>query len=162
VYINFAYDVFAESRNDRIIVEIQRAKYDFNLDRFLHYHMMAIAELQRSAKHYEIRKRVYTIVVLTAPGVLKDKDDKPFSEDVLISEFDPKTLDGRVFNCYGHKLMFLNPHSLNKKTPPSYVDWFDLITESIHHPENPSINLKNKAIKTVAIDVQIINFTSRS
>jgi len=34
--INFA--IFAESKDERVIVEIQRVNYDYNFDRFLHYH----------------------------------------------------------------------------------------------------------------------------
>jgi hypothetical protein len=37
-YIDFAYDIFAESKDNRVIIEIQRVNYDYSFDRFLHYH----------------------------------------------------------------------------------------------------------------------------
>ena len=79
-YINFAYDIFAQSEDERVIVEIQRVNYDYNFDRFLHYHTMAL-------------------------------------------------------------------------------DRFDLLQESIHHPQNPQINLNNQAIKKVATLIEEDNLT---
>ncbi|TAD95614.1 MAG: hypothetical protein EAZ97_15230, partial [Bacteroidetes bacterium] len=43
-YIDFKYDIFAESKDKRVVVEIQKVDYDYNFDRFLLYHNMAIAE----------------------------------------------------------------------------------------------------------------------
>jgi len=149
-YIDFAYDIFAESKDERVIVEIQRVNYDYSFDRFLHYHHMAIAELQRSAKGYHIKPTVYTIVVLTASDIIEDKDGEIVEEDILISDVNPHNLKGENFNFYGHQLIFLNPNFKNDKTPPRIKDWLDLIWESIENPENPKINLKNKAIKKAA------------
>src|SRR3972149_8040706 len=57
-YIDFKLDIFAESTDHRVIIEIQRIDYDYNFDRFLHYFLMAIAELQKSSKDYAIDKTV--------------------------------------------------------------------------------------------------------
>jgi len=51
--IDFKYDIFAESKDKRVIVEIQRIDYDYNFDRFLLYHNMAIAEMQRTSEEYK-------------------------------------------------------------------------------------------------------------
>ena len=111
---------------------------------------MAIAELQRSAKGYQIKPIVYSIVVLTASDIVEDKDGEIVEEDILISYVNPHNLKSETFNFYGHQLIFLNPHFKNDKTPPRIKDWLDLILESIENPENPKINLKNKAIKKAA------------
>src|SRR5689334_17410756 len=47
--INFRYDIFAQDPAHRIIVEIQKVDYDYNFDRFLHYHLQGITEQQRSS-----------------------------------------------------------------------------------------------------------------
>jgi len=65
--VDFRLDIFAESVDKRIIVEIQRIEYDHNFDRFLHYFLMTIAEQQKSSENYAIKKTVYVIVVLTEP-----------------------------------------------------------------------------------------------
>lgn len=146
-YIDFAYDIFAESADDRVIVEIQRVNYDYNFDRFLHYHTMAITELQRKASDYKIKPTVYTIVILTTPSVIEDKEGETVQDDVLISDVNPRNRKGQVRNFYGHQLIFLSPKFKTDDTPKSLQDWFDLITESIDHPETPKVNLKNKGIK---------------
>jgi predicted transposase/invertase (TIGR01784 family) len=158
-YIDFAYDIFAESTDHRVIIEIQRVKYDYNFDRFLHYHMMAIAEFQKSANDYKIESTIYTIVVLTAPTAIEDKDGEKVKNDILISDINPRDLDGNVVNFYGHQLIFLNPNFKSAKTPPAIKDWFNLILESIENPDNPKINLKNKAIKKAVKLIESDNLT---
>ena len=59
--IDFELDIFAESKDKRIIVEIQRIDYDYNFDRFLNYFLATIIEQQKSAKKYKIDKIVYGI-----------------------------------------------------------------------------------------------------
>ena len=116
-YIDFAYDIFAESTDDRVIVEIQRVNYDYNFDRFLHYHTMAITQLQRKASDYKIKPTVYTIVILTTPSVIEDKDGETVQDDVLISDVNPRNRKGQVRNFYGHQLIFLTPKFKTDETP---------------------------------------------
>ena len=66
-YVDFELDIFAESIDKRICIEIQRIEYDVHFDRFLHYFLMLIAEQQKGSKYYGIERTVYVIVVLTAP-----------------------------------------------------------------------------------------------
>jgi hypothetical protein len=66
-YVDFELDIFAESIDKRICVEIQRIEYDHHFDRFLHYFFMLIAEQQKNSKEYKIEQTVYVIIVLTAP-----------------------------------------------------------------------------------------------
>jgi len=145
-YVDFEIDLFAESDDHRVIVEIQRIEYDYNFDRFLHYFMMSIAELQRSCEDYKIEKSVYGIIVITAPYKITDKGN-PIRDEVLITNLNPRNLKGQELDLFGHKLLFLNPNYRNNETPQSIKDWLDLIYESIHNPENPKINQNNKAIE---------------
>ncbi len=41
----------------------------------------------------------------------------------------------------------MNPNYKGEETPQNYRDWLDLIYESIHHPDNPDVNIKNEGIK---------------
>jgi predicted transposase/invertase (TIGR01784 family) len=158
-YIDFSYDIFAETKDNRVIVEIQRVKYDYHFDRFLHYHNMAIAELQRKASDYKIKRKVYTIVVLTAPSLITDEEGKSVEDDVYISDVNPRNRQDKVVKFYGHQLIFLNPNFKTDDTPSALKDWFDLILESIKNPENPKINFQNKAIKRAAELIEDDNFT---
>ncbi|MBI5417462.1 PD-(D/E)XK nuclease family transposase [Candidatus Poribacteria bacterium] len=147
--IDIKFDIFAESTDNRIIVEIQRMDYDYNFDRFLDYFLAAIIELQKNYKSYKIEKTVYTIVLITAPYII-NKQGLPVKDDVLITELNPKNLKGQMRDLFGHKLVFLNPNYQDPETPPSIKDWLQLIHQSIHNPEHPDININKTAIKKVA------------
>jgi hypothetical protein len=145
--IDFSYDIFAESKDHRVIIEIQKAEIDYHFDRFLHYHYMAVSELQRKAADYKIDQTVYTIVLLTAPYTIHTKTGLPIKNELLISDSDPRDLQGKIIPIYGHKLIFLNPNHKTGRTPKKYRDWLDLVYESIHNSENYKVNLQNSAIK---------------
>jgi G:T-mismatch repair DNA endonuclease (very short patch repair protein) len=149
-YIDFKYDVFAQSKDKRVIVEIQKVDYDYNFDRFLLYHNMAIAELQRSSKEYKASKVVYTIVVCTGKYVAKEWDGTAIEKDVLFHHSNLFDMDGKEIDVFGHKLIFLNHHYIKAHTPEAYTDWLNLVKESIKNPENPTINLKNHGVKKVS------------
>jgi predicted transposase/invertase (TIGR01784 family) len=145
--IDITLDIFAESTDHRVIIEIQKIDYDYNFDRFLHYFMMAIAQLQKSAEEYSIDHTVYTIVVLTAPYIIDQKNNRPIKDEVMITSLNPRNLEDKVVEIYGHKLIFLNHCYKNGNTPANYRDWLDLIYESIHNPGNYKVNLDNQGIK---------------
>jgi len=145
--INFKYDIFAEDTEKRVIVEIQRVEFDHNFDRFLHYHLQAITEQQRSSKNYSVDRTVYTIVVVTAPYKVNKKTHEIYQDEVLISNLNPKNLKGIERPVFNHELFFLNPNYKDDETPQNYRDWLDLIYESIHNPKNPNLNLDNEGIK---------------
>jgi predicted transposase/invertase (TIGR01784 family) len=144
--INFKYDIFAEDNKKRVIIEIQKVEYDHNFDRFLHYHLQAITEQQRSSEDY-VERTVYTIVVMTAPYKINEKTREFYRDEVLISALNPKNLKGVERKLFNHELIYLNPNYKGQDTPQNYRDWLDLIYESIHNPENPNINIQNEGIK---------------
>ena len=133
-YIDFELDIFAESIDKRIVIEIQRIEYDHHFDRFLHYFLMLIAEQQKKAKEYSIDRTVYVIVVLTAPYKISEKNGKPILDEVLLLTLNPQTLKGEIRDMFGHQLVCLNPNHPDPDTPPQIRDWLDLIYQSIHSP----------------------------
>ncbi len=157
--INFRYDVFAEDKEKRIIVEIQKVEYDHNFDRFLHYHLQAITEQQRTSSDYSVDRTVYTIVLMTAPYKINTKTREIYQDEVLISNLNPKNLKGIARQIFNHELIYLNPNYKGPDTPQNYRDWLDLIYESIHNPENPQINIQNEGVKRVAEIVSYDNIS---
>ena len=149
-YVDFELDIFAETVDKRIVIEIQRVEYDHNFDRFLHYFMMVIAEQQKRSKEYDLSQTVYVIVVLTSPYRISDKSGQPVKDEVLLVKLNPKTLTGEERDLYGHQLVFLNPNYRDNSTPTSIRDWLDLIYESIHNSEEPVINQENAGIRRAA------------
>lgn len=158
--INFKYDIFAEDTKRRIVVEIQKVEYDrqatlHNFDRFLHYHLQAITEQQRSSEDYSVEKTVYTIVVMTAPYKINEKTREFYRDEVLISTLNPKNLNGIERKLFNHELIYLNPNYKGDDTPQNYRDWLDLIYESIHNPQNPKVNILNEGVKRA---VEIVSY----
>jgi hypothetical protein len=160
-HIRFKMDLFAESKDHRVIVEIQKVDYDYNHDRFVHYFLANVLDQQREGEEYAFAREVYTIVVITAPYKINEKSGKPLRDDVLLTTLNPQTLNGQVRQLYGHKLMFLNPNYMGLDTPPQILDWMALIHESIHHPENPRINLSKPAIMKAALLAEIDEMDGR-
>ncbi len=154
-YVDFELDIFAETTDKRICIEIQRVEYDHHFDRFLHYFLMLIAEQQKSAKEYNIEQTVYVIVILTAPYKISEKNGKPILDEVLLLKLNPETLQGEVRELYGHQFVCLNPNHPNEETPKQIRDWLDLIYQSIHSPERPVLNTENEGIRKA---VELISF----
>lgn len=154
-YVDFELDIFAETIDKRIVIEIQRVEYDHHFDRFLHYFLMLIAEQQRTAKEYSINQTVYLIVVLTAPYTINEKNGKAIKDEVLLININPQTLKGEIRDLYGHQFVCLNPNHPNEDTPQRIRDWLDLIYQSIHSPERLSLNIKNLGIKKA---IELISF----
>ncbi len=154
-YVDFKLDIFAESIDKRIVIEIQRIDYDHNFDRFLHYFLMVIAEQQKRSKDYGINQTVYLIVVLTAPYTINEKNGQPVLDEVLLLRLNPKTIRGEERDLYGHQLVCLNPNYSDNDTPQEIRDWLDLIYQSIHNPERPVVNTKNEGIRKA---IELISF----
>ncbi len=157
--IDFKLDIYAESVDKRVVVEIQRRDYDYNFDRFLHYFLMVIAEQQKKAPVYDIPQTVYMIVVLTAPYKFDEKNGKAVRDEVLLMKFNPQTLLGIERDIYGHKLVWLNPNHPDESTPQQIRDWLDLIYQSIHSPERPMLSETNEGVKRAATLINYDNLT---
>lgn len=153
--IDMVFDIFAESTDKRVVVEIQRMDYDYHFDRFLGYFTSAILQQQRRAPDYTIGRQVYMIIVLTAPYKIDPVTHAILKDEVLISSCDPRNLQDESIPIYGHKLIFLNPNFRKENTPANYRDWLDLIYESIHNPEDYKVNLANEGIR---LAVELIDF----
>ena len=159
-YIDFELDIYAESKDKKIAIEIQKVEYDQHFDRFLHYFLMLIAEQQKSAKQYRIDQTVYVIVVLTAPYTISEKDGKPILDEFLLLDFNMQNIDGEIRDLYGHQFVCLNPNHPNQNTPQKIRDWLDLIYQSIHNPERPALNTENEGIRKAIELIDYENFTN--
>ncbi len=148
--IKFRMDLFAEDTANRTVVEIQKVDYDYTYDRFTHYFTGNLVDIQRTSKTYEYAKDVYIIVVVTSAYRMRDKNGVLIKDDVLITDINPRTLNGEVREMHNHKLVVLNSTHTTIHTPPAIRDWLDLIKESIKNPENPQINKSKPAIVRAA------------
>jgi len=160
-YIDFELDIFAETTDRRIAIEIQRVEYDHHFDRFLYYFLMLIAEQQKRAKEYNVDQTVYLIVVLTAPYTILQKDGKAVKDEVLLVDINPKTLDGEIRELFQHQFVGLNPNHPQPNTPQNIRDWLDLIYQSIHNSERPVLNMENEGIRKAIELISYDNLTPK-
>jgi len=117
------FDLFAEDKKNRIVVDIQHERHADHYDRFLHYHCVALLEQIKQSLDYRPALKVFTIVVLTSGDRYK--------KDVLITDFDPHDLEGKAINEIPHKIIYLCPKYLNEKTPIAYREWLAVIEDSL-------------------------------
>ena len=159
--IAFELDIFAETEDHRMVIELQKVEYDYNFDRFLHYFLMLIAEQQKRAKEYTIKRTVYLILIMTEPyEVLKDLNGNLFEQEMIVTTLHTEDSGHDNVPLYPHKFIALNPNHKHAETPQAIRDWLDLIYESVNNPENPKINRQNKGIDKAANLIDMDNLTS--
>ena len=121
--VDSRFDLFAEDKKNRVIIDIQHRRYDDHYDRFLHYHCAALLEQAVSHANYKPKMQVYTLVVLTSGDLHKT--------DLSITDFEPKRLDGSGIGETQHKVIYICPKYVNKHTPEPYREWLRAIDDSL-------------------------------
>lgn len=125
-YVNLQYDLFAEDKEKRTIIEVQHVREDDFFDRFLYYHLIALVEQVRSYAAYRFERTVYTIVVLT-----RKPQPKHLRFSYAISDMNPTDEFGDQIQLYPHRLVFLSPNSVRPETPERARPWLELIADSL-------------------------------
>jgi hypothetical protein len=148
--IKFRMDLFAQSKDKRVVVEIQKVDYDYSYDRFSHYFLGNMIAMQRDSIDYSFAKDVYIIVVVTSAYRINELNGRPIKDDVLITDINPRNLKGEIRVMNNHKMVILNTTYINVDTPDDILDWMNLIAQSIKNPENPQINFNKPAIVKAA------------
>ena len=121
--VDSRFDLFAQDKKNRLIVDIQHKRYKDHYDRFLHYHCVALLEQITSSANYKPDMQVYTIVVLTSGDKHKT--------DILITDFRPQKLDGTYITETQHKIVYLCPKYVTDETPEPYQEWLKAINDSL-------------------------------
>ena len=121
--VDSRFDLFAEDKKNRTIVDIQHKRFPDHYARFFHYHCAALLEQVTNSDDYRPALKVYTVVVLTSG----DKHQK----DVSIIDCDPKDLQGQPMLEIPHKVIYLCPKYVNEKTPPLYREWLAAIEDTL-------------------------------
>ncbi len=122
--VEVKFDLYAEDKKNRIIVEIQHVRFADHYHRFLHYHCVALLEQITNSGNYKPNLQVFTFVILTSG----DKHKK----DITIIDFDPKDLQGNPIGEIPHKVIYICPKYLDKAiTPKQYHEWLEAIEDSL-------------------------------
>ncbi|MCK5877186.1 MAG: PD-(D/E)XK nuclease family transposase [Candidatus Marithrix sp.] len=137
--VNSRFDLFAEDKKNRVIVDIQHARYKDHYDRFLHYHCSAILEQVASSKSYKNNLQVYTLVILTSGDYHQN--------DIAVIDFDPKTLDGKPLGEIAHKIIYICPPYVNDNTPEPLRQWMQAIKDTQDGEVDETIYHKSEILK---------------
>ncbi len=140
--VDIKIDIFVQDPKHRLVIEIQRQRYDYHADRFLYYHDVAKVELIRSYQDYRFGHTVYTIVWLP-----RRTHDPFLSHSIVTTSLCSVTEAGEHLNLYPHRLYFLNPFYVNEHTPAGVADWLRLAAESITNPQHPTLNLERAILE---------------
>lgn len=117
-------DLYAEDKQNRVIVEIQHEHYADHYDRFLYYHCCAVIEQIASSKNYQPGLTVFTVVILTSSDQVKSA--------VSVTDFDPRDVEtNQPVGQLPHKILFLCPKYVTAKTPAKYREWLQAIQDSL-------------------------------
>lgn len=146
--VKLKYDLFAEDKERRIIVELQHVKEPDFFDRFLYYHIIGLAEQIQSYEDYQFGKTVYTIVLLTS---LPKKQHQAFG--MMNVRFDARDEADHSHPIYPHRLVFLNPHKLNDHIPEAAREWFLAVLDSLDGEVEPG-RYEGKPVKLALEAVQ--------
>jgi predicted transposase/invertase (TIGR01784 family) len=121
--VDSRFDLFAEDKKNRIIVDIQHKRLADHYDRFLHYHCATLLEQVTSAYNYTPKRQVLTLVVLTSGDRHKT--------DISVTDFEPKTLEGKGIGETQHKIIYITPKYVTNQTPEPYQQWLKAIDDSL-------------------------------
>ncbi|EDN67540.1 hypothetical protein BGP_5148 [Beggiatoa sp. PS] len=122
--VSAKFDLYAEDKKNRIIVDMQHVRFPDHYHRFLHYHCAALLDQVVSSKDYRPGLKVFTLVILTSGDRHK--------EGISIIDFDPKNLNGKSIGEIDHKIIYICPKYLDKKlTPYQYHQWMEAIEDSL-------------------------------
>jgi len=124
------FDLFAEDKNNRVIVEVQHAHDSDTFERFMYYQCSAMVETVISSEN-----DAFPITVITMVFFTQKKTPSPDS-GIIVHDFEPrdfitgKLLD-KLYLCK-HKLIFVFTNkSSHSKTPKPYREWMQAIHDSL-------------------------------
>ncbi|ALG68400.1 Rpn family recombination-promoting nuclease/putative transposase [Beggiatoa leptomitoformis] len=140
--VDSRFDLYAEDKKNRVIVDIQHRRYKDYYDRFLHYHCAALLEQISNAKSYSPALTVFTIVVLTSGT----------KEDCAIAEinFDPVDIEtNQRLNRIHHRILYLSPKQITDKTREPCREWLLMIQDSLDEQIDESAYHKSEILKVL-------------
>ncbi|RKZ74791.1 MAG: hypothetical protein DRR19_29820 [Candidatus Parabeggiatoa sp. nov. 1] len=129
-HVRARFDLFAEDKKNRVIVEAQHASNTDDFDRFFYYHIIAMAETIRRLKNYCFPKVVITLVFFT-----EKKTPKP-DRNILIQDSEIRDLAGNVVekvHGFKHRLIFIftgDPLS-DWNVPKPCFEWIEAINDTL-------------------------------
>jgi predicted transposase/invertase (TIGR01784 family) len=154
--VNFKFDLFAEDKKNRVIIEMQHAHYTDSFERFLYYQCCAMVETIASSKNYQFPVTVITLVFFT-------KKRTPSSDSGILTldfqmrdSYNGKVIE-KVFGKHKHQLVFVfttESHYASEECE----QWILAIDESLRGEVSPE-SYENPYIKRMFEKIKEDNIT---
>jgi hypothetical protein len=136
------FDLFAEDKKNRVIVEVQHAHYDDSYEHFMYYQCSAMVQTIISSSNYSFPVTVITIVFFTGK-----KTPSPDS-GIVVHDFEPRDfVTGKLLDKVyqrKHKLLYVFTNN-STHAPSNCREWMKAIDDSLDEKvdeekyTNPSI-----------------------
>jgi hypothetical protein len=129
--VKIKFDLFAEDKKSRVVVEAQHANYSQNFERFYYYHLAAILETIKSSQDYTFPKTVYTLVFFT------DRLSPISGKNILVHDAEMKDfIDGEVAKKvfpHRHRLFFIftKAPEADNRLSEDCQEWIQAIHETL-------------------------------
>jgi len=129
------FDLFAEDKKNRVIVEVQHAHYSDTYERFLYYQCSAMVETIASSDNYSFPVTVITLVFFTGKKT-PSPDSGLVVHDFEARDFTTGRLLDKVYRRK-HKLIFVfTSDSAHADTPETCREWMLAIDDSLDKKVN--------------------------
>ncbi len=117
------FDLYAEDKKNRVIVNIEHEGYLSDYERAIYSHAALLTQKtdNRNLDHPEWK--IFTLVVFTS-------GDK-HQTDISITELTPKDLKGEPLEESHYKVIYICPKYLKDDTPEEYREWMEAIEDSL-------------------------------
>jgi predicted RNA binding protein with dsRBD fold (UPF0201 family) len=117
------FDLYAEDKKNRVIVNIEHEGYLSDYERAIYSHAALLTQKtdNRNLDHPEWK--IFTLVVFTS-------GDKHQS-DISITELTPKNLKGEPLEESHYKVIYICPKYLKDDTPEEYREWMEAIEDTL-------------------------------
>ena len=124
------FDLFAQDKKNRVIVEVQHAHDSDSFERFMYYQCSAMVETIISSGNYHFPITVITMVFFT-----QKKTPSPDS-GIVVHDFEPRDfITGKLLDQVyplKHKLLLVFTNkAAHSKTPKPYREWMQAIHDSL-------------------------------
>ncbi|RKZ92341.1 MAG: hypothetical protein DRR19_04510 [Candidatus Parabeggiatoa sp. nov. 1] len=158
------FDLFAEDKKNRVIVEAQHATNKMPLvgylDRFFYYHAAALIEMIHSSQNYRFPKIVLTLVFFT-----EKKSPKP-DHNILVQDSEIRTLKGEVVDIVGgfkHKVIFVftTDPLADLEVPKPCLEWIEAINDTLDGDIFDETNYENPLIQRLFETISVEKTTSK-
>jgi len=124
------FDLFAQDKKNRIIVEAQHGYSTDDFDRFFYYHAIAMAEIIHSSEDYRFPKLIITLVFFT------EKTTPKADKNILVQDLEIRDQDGEIIEKarrLKHQIIFVFTKDplCDLNAPEPCRQWIEAINDTL-------------------------------